>query len=113
MSLFDGSTYERPDAEVLPLITPESARARGGWGEATPLHEAAWNSSSVAVVQALLAAYPEAANSMSTARAQEGETPADLAKDVPPPVDDDYRPYDPLPLPDRPGLPPPAQEEKP
>lgn len=40
-------------------------------------------------------------------------TPADLAKDVPPPVDDDYRPYDPLPLPDRPGLPPPAQEEKP
>jgi len=52
MSLFDGSTYERPDAEVLPLITPESASARGGWGEATPLHEAAWNSSSVAVVQA-------------------------------------------------------------
>jgi hypothetical protein len=28
-------------------------------------------------------------------------------------VDDDYRPYDPLPLPDRPGLPPPAKEEKP
>jgi type II secretory pathway component GspD/PulD (secretin) len=40
-------------------------------------------------------------------------TPADLAKDVPPPVDDDYRPYDPLPLPDRPGLPSPAKEEKP
>lgn len=40
-------------------------------------------------------------------------TPEDLAKDVPPPVDDDYRPYDPLPLPDRPGLPPPAKEEKP
>ncbi|MBU3682415.1 MAG: hypothetical protein FGM39_00055 [Phycisphaerales bacterium] len=40
-------------------------------------------------------------------------SPADLAKDVPPPVDDDYRPYDPLPLPDQPGLPPPAKEEKP
>jgi type II secretory pathway component GspD/PulD (secretin) len=39
--------------------------------------------------------------------------PEDLAKDVPPPVDDDYRPYDPLPLPDAPGLPPPAKEEKP
>ena len=40
-------------------------------------------------------------------------SPPDLARDVPPPVDDDYRPYDPLPLPDRPGLPPPAKEEKP
>ncbi len=27
MSLLDGSTYERPDAEVLPLITPAAARA--------------------------------------------------------------------------------------
>jgi type II secretory pathway component GspD/PulD (secretin) len=39
--------------------------------------------------------------------------PEDLAKDVPPPVDDDYRPFDPLPLPDAPGLPPPSKEEKP
>ncbi|KOO34756.1 hypothetical protein Ctob_016300, partial [Chrysochromulina tobinii] len=58
--LMDGSTYERPDAEVLPLITPAAARATdsGGW---TSLHCAAAWSSSVAVVQALLAAYPEAA----------------------------------------------------
>ena len=28
MSLLDGSTYKRPDAEVLPLITPAAARAR-------------------------------------------------------------------------------------
>jgi hypothetical protein len=75
MSLFDGSTYERPDAEVLPLITPESARARGGWGEATPLHEAAWNSSSVAVVQKLLAAYPEAASATN----KNGYTPLHVA----------------------------------
>jgi hypothetical protein len=27
MSLLDGSTYDRPDAEVLPLITPAAARA--------------------------------------------------------------------------------------
>ena len=75
MSLFDGSTYERPDAEVLPLITPAAARARGGWGEATPLHEAAWNSSSVAVVQALLAEYPEAASATN----KNGYTPLHCA----------------------------------
>jgi hypothetical protein len=140
MSLLDGDTYRRPDAEVLPLITPAAARARrdlvrrishatrsgqrrpvakrstgrgqgkgrrgrrrrgrttphirhrsraprkhpvphirpthvaahhlaavfhaqDGW---TPLHYAAFFSSSVAVVQALLAAYPEAA--MATER---------------------------------------------
>jgi hypothetical protein len=53
-------TYYRPDAEVLPLITPAAARARDetGW---LPLHKAAEYSSSVAVVQALLAANPEAA----------------------------------------------------
>ncbi len=28
MSLLDARTYERPDAEVLPLITPASARAK-------------------------------------------------------------------------------------
>jgi hypothetical protein len=28
MSLLGGNTYERPDAEVLPLITPAAARAR-------------------------------------------------------------------------------------
>ena len=27
MSLLDGDTYKRPDAEVLPLITPAAARA--------------------------------------------------------------------------------------
>ena len=27
MSLLDGNTYRRPDAEVLPLITPAAARA--------------------------------------------------------------------------------------
>jgi hypothetical protein len=142
MSLLDRDTYQRPDAEVLPLITPAAARATGpvrrishatlgtaphggeaingaragegpqgeaaarpydsahspslarppqapcpshpphprrrspspllaavfhaqfGWfgqGGWTPLHYAAQCSSSVAVVQALLAAYPEAA----------------------------------------------------
>ena len=28
MSLLDDDTYKRPDAEVLPLITPAAARAR-------------------------------------------------------------------------------------
>ncbi|MFM8642666.1 MAG: hypothetical protein ACKOEP_07520, partial [Phycisphaerales bacterium] len=40
-------------------------------------------------------------------------SPADLAKDVPPPVDDDYRPYDPLPVPEIPGVPPASRKEKP
>jgi ankyrin repeat protein len=30
MRLLDGNTYRRPDAEVLPLITPAAARARDG-----------------------------------------------------------------------------------
>ena len=139
MSLLDEDTYERPDAEVLPLITPAAARATDevrrishatrsgqrrpvakrstgrGQGKGrrgrrrrgrttphirhrsraprkhpvphirsthvithppliaavfhaqdgnTPLHVAAYNSSSVAVVQALLAAYPEAATAI-------------------------------------------------
>jgi type II secretory pathway component GspD/PulD (secretin) len=36
-------------------------------------------------------------------------TPKDLAKDVPPPVDDDYKPFDPLPLPDPDHVPPPGE----
>ena len=40
-----------------------------------PLHWAAWGSSSVAVVQVLHAAYPEAAKNKN----DKGETPADLA----------------------------------
>jgi len=143
MSLLDRDTYKRPDAEVLPLITPAAARARGSvrrishatlgtappggeaidgagagegpQGEAAarpydsahspslarprkhpvphicpthlvahplpliaagyhaqdgwlPLHYAAMNSSSVAVVQALLAANPEAAKATTEVR---------------------------------------------
>jgi len=141
MSLLDGDTYKRPDAEVHPLITPAAARATdevrrishatrsgqrrpvakrstgrgrgraagGGGGAAvrlrtfaiarappastlsltsapptspltllaavfhaqdgdTPLHYAALYSSSVAVVQALLAAYPEAASATDNVR---------------------------------------------
>ena len=58
-SLLDNDTYKRPDAEVLPLITPAMARANNALGK-TPLHRAAKYSSSEAVVQVLLAAYPEA-----------------------------------------------------
>jgi hypothetical protein len=139
MDLLAGSTYRRPDAEVLPWITPAAARetfvrrishatrsgqrcpvakrstgrgrgraAGGGGGAAVrlrtfaiarappastlsltsapptsslilaavfhaqdgrlPLHCAAANSSSVAVVQALLAAYPEAASARDNVR---------------------------------------------
>jgi hypothetical protein len=144
MSLLRSSTYERPDAEVLPLITPEAAsstdyvrrishatrsgqrhsvakrstgrgqgkgrRGRRRRGRTTPhirhrsraprkhpvphicsthlaahppcllaavfhaqagllpLHYAAANSSSVAVVQALIAAYPEAATARDNVR---------------------------------------------
>ncbi|KOO25749.1 hypothetical protein Ctob_006826, partial [Chrysochromulina tobinii] len=63
MSLLDEGTYGRPDAEVLPLITPAAARATDRLGH-TPLHYAAQNSSSLAVVQALLAANPEAATAI-------------------------------------------------
>ena len=38
--------------------------------------------------------------------------PKDLAKDVPPPVDDDYDLWDPLPLP-KGGVPAPQKEQKP
>ena len=72
MSLLDRSTYKRPVAEVLPLITPAAARARDLYGY-TPLHLAACHSSKVAVVQALLAAYPEAAT------ARNGYTPLHMA----------------------------------
>jgi ankyrin repeat protein len=67
MSLLDDDTYYRPDAELLPLITPAAARERDASGH-TPLHEAAWYSSSVAVVQAILMAYPEAARATGRRR---------------------------------------------
>jgi len=59
MSLLDDDTYQRSDAEVLPLITKQAARQMNEVYR-TPLHYAAQNFSA-AVVQALLAAYPEAA----------------------------------------------------
>ena len=68
MSLLDGDTYKRPDAEVLPLITPAAARAKDseyGW---VPLHWAANSSTSVAVVQALITANPEAAKAKNNVR---------------------------------------------
>ena len=74
MSLMDGDTYKRPDAEVLPLITPAAARGMDG-DKYTALHWAAENSSSVAVVLALLAAYPEAAE----VREEYGRTPLHIA----------------------------------
>jgi len=39
-------------------------------------------------------------------------TPQDLSKDVPPPVDDDYAPWNPLPVPDG-GMPAPQKDPKP
>ena len=59
MSLLDDDTYQRSDAEVLPLITKQAARQMNEVYR-MPLHYAAQNFSA-AVVQALLAAYPEAA----------------------------------------------------
>jgi len=59
MRLLDDDTYQRSDAEVLPLITKQAARQMNEVYR-TPLHYAAQNFSA-AVVQALLAAYPEAA----------------------------------------------------
>jgi ankyrin repeat protein len=78
MSLLDDDTYYRPDAELLPLITPAAARERDASGH-TPLHEAAWYSSSVAVVQAILKAYPEAAMAKTDRYVTRGQLPLHLA----------------------------------
>ena len=75
MSLFSPDTYQRPDAEVLPLITPAAARATNSYGDTWPLHWAARNSTSVAVVQAIFTAYPEAAKATTIY----GDTPLHLA----------------------------------
>ena len=73
MSLLDDNTHQRPDDEVLPLITKTAARQMDSC-DRTPLHYAAQNFS-FAVVQALLVAYPEAAKEEDW----EGDTPLHLA----------------------------------
>ena len=74
MSLLEEDTYKRPDAKILPLITPASARAEFSDGK-MPLHFAAQYSSSEAVVQALLAAYAKAVKTTTKG----GHTPLHFA----------------------------------
>ena len=75
MSLLEEDTYnDYDDAEILPLITPASARAEFSDGK-MPLHFAAQYSSSEAVVQALLAAYPKAVKTTTKG----GHTPLHIA----------------------------------
>jgi len=63
-------TYERPESEVLELITAERARVKKPNGM-YPLHYAAHYSKSKAVVDALIAEFPEALQ----AKNNFGETP--------------------------------------
>ena len=67
MSLLRIDIYQWPDAEVLPLITPAAARAKDSFGTMN-LHFAARHSTSVAVVQALITANPEAAKATTNVR---------------------------------------------
>ena len=71
--LFEEATYEMDDDDVLPLITRESCEEESSDG-LLPLHCAA-ASGSAAVIQKMIAEYPEAASAMT----DEGAVPLHIA----------------------------------